>query len=98
MSERIKLSIQEIVCDFEGMLRHHERLGVRFDFEKADDDEIDEFHTEMVKLMEKYLPSYKKHVPEEYFMEETPVFDRALILYGELYGNFKEIFYQLVQA
>ena len=54
MTKKIKLTIQEIVCDFE------------------------------------------KHVPEDYLKEETPTFDKALILYGELYRNFKEIFFQLV--
>ena len=96
MSEKIKLTIQEIVCDFEKMIRHHERLDVHFDFEKADEDEISQFHDEMLGLMEKYLPSYEKHVPKEYLMDETPLFDKALILYGELYNNFREMFYQLV--
>ena len=98
MTKKIKLTIQEIVCDFERMIRHHERLDVHFDFEKADEKEIDEFHAEMLGLMEKYLPDYEKHVPEDYLKEETPTFDKALILYGELYRNFKEIFFQLVQA
>ena len=96
MSKKIKLTIQEIVCDFERMVRHHERLDVHFDFEKADEGEIDEFHAEMLELMEKYLPDYEKHVPKDYLKEETPLFDKGLILYGELYRNFKEIFYQLV--
>lgn len=96
MSEKIKLTIQEIVCDFERMIRHHERLDVHFDFEKADEDEINQFHDEMLGLMEKYLPSYERHVPKEYLMDETPLFDKALILYGELYNNFREMFYQLV--
>ena len=96
MSEKIKLTIQEIVCDFEKMIRHHERLDVHFDFEKADEDEISQFHDEMLGLMEKYLPSYERHVPKEYLLDETPLFDKALILYGELYNNFREMFYQLV--
>ena len=96
MSEKIKLTIQEIVCDFEKMIRHHERLDVHFDFENADEDEISQFHDEMLGLMEKYLPSYERHVPKEYLMDETPLFDKALILYGELYNNFREMFYQLV--
>ena len=98
MTKKIKLTIQEIVCDFERMIRHHERLDVHFDFEKADENEIDEFHDEMLGLMEKYLPGYEKHVPKDYLKDETPTFDKALILYGELYRNFKEMFYQLVQA
>ena len=46
--------------------------------------------------MEKYLPGYEKHVPKDYLKDETPTFDKALILYGELYNNFREMFYQLV--
>ena len=96
MTVKIKLSIQEVVCDFERLLRHHEHLGVLFDFEKADDATIDEFHKEMVSMMEKYLPTYKEHISDEYLNEDTPTFDRALELYGELYRNFKEMFYQMV--
>ena len=47
-------------------------------------------------MAEKYIPNYKKHVSEEYFKDYTPTFDRALELYGELYRNFKEMFYQMV--
>lgn len=96
MTKKIKLSIQEVVCDFERLIRHHEHLDSLFDFEKADDATIDEFHTEMVELMEKYLPTYREHVSKEYFRDDTPTFDKALELYGELYRNFKEMFYQLV--
>lgn len=96
MTKKITLSIQEMVCDFEKLVRSHERLDVQFDFEKADDDEIDRFHTLMVEQMEKYLPNYREHISEEYFRDDTPTFDRALELYGELYKNFKEMFYQMV--
>ena len=96
MTIKIQLTIQEIVCDFEAMVRRHERLGSLFDYEKADEDEIERFHTEMVGLMEKYLPNYREHLSEEYLREDTPTFAKALELYGELYCNFKEMFYQLV--
>ena len=96
MTIKIQLSIQEIVSDFERMLRCHERLGAFFDFEKADNDEIIRFHDEMVELMDKYIPNYKQHLSEEYFNDKTPTFDRALELYGMLYRNFREMFYQLV--
>lgn len=96
MSKKIKLTIQEIICDFEKMVRHHERLDVHFDLERADEDEIDAFYDDMVALMEKYLPNYEKHVPDEYFSNDAQTFDRALILYGELYQNFREMFYKLV--
>lgn len=96
MTVKIELTIHEIVCDFEKLIRRHERLGALFDFEKADDDEIERFHTEMVELMEKYLPTYREHLSDEYLNEDTPTFDRALELYGELYRNFKEMFYQMI--
>ena len=96
MVKKIQLSIQEIVCDFEKIVRYHERLDVQFDFEKADDKEISRFNSEMVAMAEKYIPNYKKHVSEEYFKDYTPTFDRALELYGMLYENLKEIFYQLI--
>lgn len=96
MKRTIQLSIQEIVTDFESMLRHHERLDTLFDFEKAETSQIDEFHAHMLSLVEKYLPTYREHVSEEYMMRDTPKFDRALELYGMLYENYQNILYQLV--
>ena len=96
MSKAIKLSIQEIIADYEMMIRHHEHLDTQFDFERAEDRDIDRFHKEMVELIEKYLPTYKKHIPERYFSENADTFEKALILYGELYENFRQMFYQLV--
>ena len=96
MTKTIRLTIQEIVHDFEMLVRYHERLDVEFDFEKANQDEIDRFHTDMVSLSEKYLPNYREHVSDDYFKGETPAFDKALELYANLYENFREMFYQLV--
>ena len=95
MSKAIKLTIQEIVADYEMMIRHHERLDTQFDFERAEDRDIERFHEEMVELIEKYLPTYEKHIPKRYFLENADTFEKALMLYGELYENFKQIFYQL---
>ena len=50
----------------------------------------------MLSLVEKYLPTYREHVSEEYMMGDTPKFDRALELYGMLYENYQNILYQLV--
>ena len=40
MSKKIKLTIQEIVSDFEKMVRCHERLDVLFDLEEATEYDI----------------------------------------------------------
>ena len=39
----IKLSIQEIIRDFEELVRYDERLDVHFDFKKAKDEDIHDF-------------------------------------------------------
>lgn len=93
--KKIKLTIQEIVCDFESLLRHDERLVVHFDLEKADEDMIARFHDEMKAMAEKYIPNYEEQISEDYFTEKSD-YGRALILYGMLYENFKEIFNKLI--
>jgi hypothetical protein len=93
---KIRLHIDEIVRDFERMVRHHERLDVHFDFEKATDAEIDAFYRDMLELVEKYIPTYEKHLSEEYYAEDATTFSRALQLYEMLYENFREIFRQLI--
>ena len=96
MVKKIRLTIEEIVKDFEELIRHDERLDTLFDMEKACDDDIEKFHEEMIALMEKYLPNYRQKVSDEYFSDETTSYEKALILYNDLYENFKEIFYQLI--
>ena len=44
-------------------------------------------------MIEKYLPNYEKSIEDN--VDEVN-YDNALKLYGMLYENFKEIFYQLV--
>ena len=96
MSEVIRLSIQEMVKDFEDLNRYDERLGVLFDLQKASDDEINDFFTHMLFLTKKYIPNFERHVGEKYHSEESTKYDRALILYEMLYENFKEMFYKLI--
>ncbi|WP_405293938.1 hypothetical protein [Methanobrevibacter sp.] len=95
-NKKIKLTIQEIVSDFERLVRYDERLVVHFDFEKADESEIERFHDEMVGMIGKYIPDYARHLDAEYFSGELSTYDRALELYNMLYENFREIFYRLV--
>ena len=93
MSVKIRLTIQEIVEDFEKLVRYDEHLDVLFDSKKADDAKIDEFYKFLTEMMEKYLPNYEKKI--DFDVEEVN-FENALKLYEKLYENFKEMFYQLV--
>ena len=93
MEFRIKLTIQEIVDDFEKLIRYDEHLEVLFDNEKADKLEIEKFYNNIVEMIEKYIPNYKKHVEGD--ISEVN-YENALKLYKMLYENFKEIFYKLV--
>ena len=67
---KIRLSIQEIVEDFEKLVRCDEKLGVMFDFEEAEDEDIEKFFKNMEQLAEKYLPTYRDKISKEYFSEE----------------------------
>ena len=93
---KIKLTIQEIIEDFEKLVRCDEKLGVMFDFEKADDEDIEKFFKNMEKLARKYLPNYEDNISRKYFSDEISLYDKALMLYNILYENFREIFYQLI--
>jgi hypothetical protein len=97
MSEKpIKLTIQEIVKDFETLVRYDEYLDLKFDLKKANDKDIEKFYSEMLRITEKYIPTYEKFLPEEYHMDKSTAYDKALILYKMLYENFLEIFSGLV--
>lgn len=93
MDFRIKLTIQEIVNDFERLIRYDERLEVLFDNEKADKKEIEKFYIDMVEMIGKYIPNFKNHVDGD--ISEAN-YENALKMYKMLYENFKEIFYKLI--
>lgn len=93
MEKTIKLSIQEIVNDFEKLVRFDERLDVLFDCKKANSNKIEEFYDFVLEMVEKYIPNYENHVDGN--VHEVN-YENALKLYGMLYENFKEILYQLV--
>lgn len=94
MENKIKLTIQEIVKDFERMVRYDEKLDVMFTFQKCSDEEITEFLNFMTDLMVKYLPNYREHISDDF--DDKSDYDKALELYKDLYQNFREIFYKLV--
>lgn len=91
MDFHIKLSIQEIVDDFEKLLRLDEELNVKLDFKECEEEDISKFHNGVVEIAGKYIPNYMDH------MQETDSeYDFALELYKIVYSNFKEIFFKLV--
>lgn len=93
MGEVIRLSIQEIICDFEKLVRYDEKLGVYFDFKRARDEDISDFYRKIEELGCKYLPK----IYEEFLAEGGDnKYDSALALYKVLYANFVEMFTQLV--
>lgn len=97
MSEKkIRLSIQEILADFELLIKYDERLNTLFDNNAATDEDIEEFHNNLEEMISKYLPNYKEKISPEYFSDDISTYEKSLMLYKPLYENFKEIFYQLV--
>ncbi|WP_405273579.1 hypothetical protein [Methanobrevibacter sp.] len=96
MAVKIQLSIQEILNDFEKLVRWDERLEVHFENQSADDEDIEKFFKFVEEMALKYLPSYEEHMPPEFFSDDTSDYDKALELYKPLYENFKEIIYQLI--
>lgn len=92
----IRLSIQEIVLDFERMMRLDERIGLLGDLGKLDVSDCSDYHKDMQSLAEKYMPKYRSLVPADYFSDDASALAKASMLYDMLYENFKEIFYKLV--
>ena len=93
MEKTIKVTIQEIVSDFEKLVRYDERLDVLFDSKKANDEKIEEFYNFTLEMTEKYISDYEKHIDGN--IDEVN-YDNALKLYEMLYENFREIFYKLI--
>lgn len=93
MGDVIRLSIQEIVRDFEELVRHDERLDTYFDFKKAKEKDISNFSKRMEELAVKYIPKSVDRIKAESGDDE---YERGLALYKTLYGNFLEIFEKLL--
>lgn len=91
MEFHIKLTIQEIVNDFEKLLRLDEELNMKLDFNECGEEDIGGFYDGVVEIAAKYIPNYMDHMPETYTR-----YDFALELYKMVYGNFREIFFKLV--
>ena len=67
----IRLSIQEIVSDFEDMIRTDENINILADFGKLDESDCRDYHKRMLSLAEKYMPMYIDSVPAEYLSDEA---------------------------
>ncbi len=92
MNFKIQLSIQEIVSDFESLVRMDEKLKTRFDFEDCDGEDLLKYNDELTRLVKKYIPNYRKYLE----VEDAESFEASLSIYEMLYENFKEIFYKLI--
>lgn len=87
---KIQLSIQEIIQDFENIIRYDERLQFLKEMNIKEEDEK-EFITFLQQLGKKYIPNYK-----EYMQDTTNTQENIIILNNMLYKNFKEIIYGLI--
>lgn len=96
MIKTIKLTIQEIVLDYEQVIRIEEHVSTLEDIDRLSDEDCRDFKNDMQTMVEKYIPNYKRFVPVTYFLDETSDMKKAEILSDMLSENFKEIFYGLV--
>lgn len=96
MTKTIRLTIQEIVVDYEIMTREDERITMLEEMDKLDYDDGVNYHKEMERIAVKYIPNYMDIVPSDYSSSETSSKEKGTILYTILEKNFKEIFYGLV--
>ena len=96
MKHTIKLSIQQIVFDFQKLVRSQERITILKQRDLLTDRDCEEYKNETIDMAERYLPNYRNHVPSRFFSDETDDYEKAGMLGTILYENFKEIFYQLV--
>ena len=92
--DTIKLTIQEIVKDFYSLADMEGYLSCKAEcFELNEEDKLQYLHL-MEKLIQKYIPTYKKHLSDGY--ETLDTHDKGLELSSMLDENFREIFYKLV--
>ena len=92
MAEAIKLTIHEIIRDFESLIRSEEHLSVLIDHELANDEEIAQFHNNILEIAKKYIPNYKEFAGDD--VDEIN-YENSLKLFKMLYENFTEIMVQL---
>ncbi len=96
MAKKISLTIQEVVYDFERLVRYDERLYASFNNKMIYGEEIEGVYRSLEEMISRYMPDYKENIPSQYFSDDASTYEKASILYQLLYGRFKEIFYQLI--
>lgn len=88
--ETIKLSIQEVINDFEIIIREHERIMCKYELDRYDSNQDEnDFKHEMKTMCNKYIPNYKNFTHKS-------IENEGEMLFNMLYKNFKEILYELV--
>lgn len=92
MTEKINLTIEEIVSDFEGLIRLDERLNLKLDSGNADKSDLEAYNSRLREIVQKYIPNYRKHLK----CSEVKSYEASLEIYGMLYENFREIFSKLI--
>lgn len=92
--QTIRLSIQEIVNDFEKITREDERMEMLATYEIIETDDYLNFYNIMKELCKKYIPNYKHLVPTTY--ETQDKIEKGITLYNILCKNFKEMFFKLI--
>lgn len=96
MKQVIELSIQEICNDFFRLGVEEGFLSGVFDDGTYDADYVEEYYDTVMQMIKKYIPTWEKHVNEEYFNEETELHEKGLMLSQMLEENFKEIICNLI--
>lgn len=92
--KKIKLSIQEIINDYETCTREDERIKLFEEMEILKPKDTDEAIIILEDMCIKYIPNYKDKIPTN-FNDKTS-YQKQIILNSLLESNFKEIIYALV--
>lgn len=79
-------SMEEVIDDFEKMIRMDSRMDTLIDHGHADNDEIERFYFDLTKLAEKHTPDF--NADEACF---GTTYENALIVCAMLHRRFKEI-------
>ena len=92
----IKLTIQEIVNDFESIIRFEEHITTLDEIDQLDDENSVEFLIDADMMIRKYIPNYESLPQIKDISSKTSDKQKAMILSNLLQENFKEIFYGLI--
>ncbi len=94
--EPITVSIQEIVHEFEELVRFEERIITLDEIDMLDESDCEEFLKETEHIAQKYIPNYLEILPDDYYSPRSDSKDKAMIISEMLQDNFREIFFKLV--